>query len=69
MQPDDKDTAIAALVSETRRAREALHALVLRMRDDRAAWHRDTAGLALRERLTHAQRYALSRQPQPPGDP
>jgi hypothetical protein len=52
----DEGQKLERLIAETRAARQAMHTLVARMRDDRLRWERDVHGLALRTRLTPAQR-------------
>jgi hypothetical protein len=56
----DRESAIAQLVGETRQAREALHALVIRLRQERMLWQHELSQLTARSRLTRAQRDALS---------
>jgi hypothetical protein len=53
---------IETLLAQTRAAREALHTLVTRLRDERPFWQRYALGLAQRERLTHAQRQLFREQ-------
>jgi len=54
--------SIETLVAENRTAREALHALVERMRTERPIWKREAFALMERERLTDAQRERFRRQ-------
>jgi len=59
--PDDPGGAgglggIDKLIADTRAARDAVHALVTRLRGERVYWEREALALAGRARLTPAQR-------------
>ena len=48
--------ALDRLIAEARAARQAMHTLLERLRDDRLRWERERRALLHRTRLTSAQR-------------